>query len=421
MAKTTAYQPTARSRIGLDSLNFFLADVRDGVGPFLGIYLLTRHEWSAGQIGVAMSAMTFATMLAQSPAGMLLDITRFKRALVAVATLVVAICSVLMTQPAFVNLPAIVMFQALMGVSAAFLLPAVAAMTLGMVGNRRFPHRQGRNEVFNHAGNVVSALLAGALAHFLSIEWLFYALVIFALGSLISVLVIREADIDHDAARGKIEDKPLTGGSIIDVLRHRRIVMLGLTLVLFHFANAAMLPLVGQYLTIGDRDAASLYMSACIVIAQLVMIPVAWWAGRRAISWGRLPVFMIGLLALPLRGALYAVSNDPLWLLMVQALDGIGAGIFGVLWLIVAADLTHGTGRYNVTVGVLGTLFAMGAASSNLVAGYVVEASGYAGDFLFLAAFGVLAPIVYRLGVGETRPDDPEHASVGNVNFIPTA
>ncbi|WP_110693679.1 MFS transporter [Salinicola halophyticus] len=404
MSTNTAHQPTTRSRIGLDGLNFFLADVRDGVGPFLGIYLLTRHDWSAGQIGIAMSAMTFATMLAQTPAGMLLDITRYKRALVAIATLTVAVCSVLMTHPAFVNLPAIVLFQALMGVSAALLLPAVAAITLGMVGNRRFPARQGRNEVFNHAGNVVSAVIAGALAHFLSIEWLFYALVIFALGSLISVLMIQETDIDHDAARGKVAETPLTDGGMIHVLKHRRTLMLGLTLVLFHFANAAMLPLVGQYLTIADREAASMYMSACIVIAQLVMIPVAWWAGRKAMSWGRLPVFMLGLIALPLRGVLYTVSNDPVWLLAVQALDGIGAGIFGVLWLIVAADLTQGTGRYNVTLGVLGTLFALGAACSNLVAGYVVEATGYGGGFLFLAAFGVLAPIVYWLGVGETRP-----------------
>lgn len=411
-ASAPPHTPSRRSRRGLDGLNFFLADVRDGVGPFLGIYLLTRFDWSAGQIGLAMSAMTFATMLSQSPAGVLLDITRRKRLLTALATLVVAVCSVLMTLPAFVNLPAILLLQALMGVSAALLLPAVAAITLGMVGRRRFPERQGRNEVFNHAGNVVSALLAGLLAHFLSVEWLFYSLLLFACGSLISALMIRETDIDHVAARGAEAQEtkglaPQTSG-VLQLLRDRRLLMLGAALTLFHFANAAMLPLVGQYLTIGDQDAASLYMSACIVIAQLMMIPVAWWAGRRAQRWGRRPVFMLGLLALPLRGLLYGVSNDPLWLLLVQALDGIGAGIFGVLWLIVAADLTRGSGRYNAIVGVLGTLFALGAAASNLVAGYVVDASGYVGGFVFLAAFGALAPLVYWFGVGETRSADAD-------------
>lgn len=409
MANETAL-PTLRSRRGLDGLNFFLADVRDGVGPFLGIYLMTRFDWSAGQIGMAMSAMTFATMFAQSPAGVLLDITRRKRLLTAIATLVVAICSVLMTLPAFVNLPSILLLQAMMGVSAALLLPAVAAITLGLVGRRRFPERQGRNEVFNHAGNVVSALLAGLMAHFLSVEWLFYSLLLFACGSLISALSIRESDIDHIAARGATPDasRPRGEAGVLAVLRDRRVLMLGATLTLFHFANAAMLPLVGQYLTIGDRDAASLYMSACIVIAQLVMIPVAWWAGRTAASRGRRPVFLIGLIALPLRGLLYGVSNDPVWLLLVQALDGIGAGIFGVLWLIVAADLTRGTGRYNATVGILGTLFALGAALSNLVAGYVVDAGGYVAGFLFLAAFGCVAPLVFWFGVGETRPVEDE-------------
>lgn len=405
MANETAF-PTLRSRRGLDGLNFFLADVRDGVGPFLGIYLMTRFDWSAGQIGMAMSAMTFATMFAQSPAGVLLDITRRKRLLTALATLVVAICSVLMTLPAVVNLPSILLLQAMMGVSAALLLPAVAAITLGMVGSRRFPERQGRNEVFNHAGNVVSALLAGLMAYFLSVEWLFYSLLFFACGSLVSVLSIQESDIDHIAARGASPDaaRPRGEAGVLAVLRDGRVLMLGATLTLFHFANAAMLPLVGQYLTLGDRDAASLYMSACIVIAQLVMIPVAWWAGRKAVSWGRRPVFAIGLIALPLRGLLYGVSNDPVWLLLVQALDGIGAGIFGVLWLIVAADLTHGTGRYNATVGVLGTLFALGAALSNLVAGYVVDAGGYVAGFMFLAAFGCVAPLIFWFGVGETRP-----------------
>ena len=244
------------------------------------------------------------------------------------------------------------------------------------------------------------------MAHFLSVEWLFYSLLLFACGSLISALSIRESNIDHIAARGATPDaaRPRGEAGVLAVLRDRRVLMLGATLTLFHFANAAMLPLVGQYLTIGDRDAASLYMSACIVIAQLVMIPVAWWAGRTAANRGRRPVFLIGLIALPLRGLLYGVSNDPVWLLLVQALDGIGAGVFGVLWLIVAADLTRGTGRYNATVGVLGKLFSLGAAASNLVAGQVVDASGYVGGFLFLAAFGCAAPLIFWWGVGETRP-----------------
>jgi len=145
------------------------------------------------------------------------------------------------------------------------------------------------------------------------------------------------------------------------------------------------------------------YMSACIIIAQLVMIPVAKFTGDRADSWGRRPLFLVAFCALPIRGLIYTLSPSPYWIVGVQALDGIGAGIFGVLWVIVVADLTRGTGRYNVSLGAIATAVGLGAALSNLVAGYVVDWIGYPGGFLFLAACAIGAFLAFYFGVPETR------------------
>jgi sugar phosphate permease len=349
----------------LDWLNFFLSDVRDGIGPYLGIYLLATHHWDAGSIGVAMSAMGFATVVAQTPAGALIDSTRWKRLITAVASLTIALCCILMT--IFVKLPVIIFFQVLMGIAAAVLMPAIAAITLGLVGYRKYPERQGRNEMFNHTGNVAAAAVAGLLGHFIALEWLFYAVAIFAIGSIISVLRIRDKDIDNELARGAKrgeDDKTVHISGLMAVLGSKPLLVFALAIILFHFANAAMLPLVGQYLTVDANSGASLYMSACIIVAQLVMIPVAKFAGAYADIWGRRPVFLIAFAVLPIRGL---------------------------------------PGRYAVSLGAIAAATSIGASLSNLIAGYVANATSYAGGFVFLAMVAVLALVVFYFGVGETR------------------
>lgn len=176
--------------------------------------------------------------------------------------------------------------------------------------------------------------------------------------------------------------------------------------VLFHFANAAMLPLVGQYMATGVDHGASLYMSACIIVAQLVMMPMAAFAGRFSTRWGRKPVFLIALACLPLRGLLLALGSNPYYLVSIQILDGISAGIFGVINILIIADLTRGTGRYNVTQGIVATAISAGAALSNGIAGFVVDGVGYSGAFVFLAVVAVAAFALFYFGVPETgRPD----------------
>jgi MFS family permease len=191
------------------------------------------------------------------------------------------------------------------------------------------------------------------------------------------------------------------------VIRDRRIALFASSVTLFHFANAAMLPLAGELLAVNKTDGASLYMSGCIIAAQLVMVPVAALSGMAAERWGRKPVFLIGFAVLPIRGLLYTLSAKPSFVVAVQLLDGIGAGIFGVLAVLMVADLTKGTGRFNATQGAIATAQGCGAALSNVVAGYIVSAAGYGAAFLSLAGIAVIALILFCIAVPETRNDKP--------------
>ncbi|MGO9121545.1 MAG: MFS transporter [Desulfomonilaceae bacterium] len=396
-------QPSRQSLYALDCLNFFLADVGTGVGPFLATYLMANLHWNPAQIGVAMSIMGIATLLAETPCGALADAVKEKRLLIVVAaTLVGLSCSGITIFPNYFIDAA----QVIIGVAAAIFPLAVTAITLGIVGQQKFAIRIGRNEMFNHAGNVAAAVLAGAFGHFMGREWIFYIVTIFAGATIVSVLLIRKDDIDYFQARAaipKITPDRVIASSISAVLTDRNILVFALAVTLFHFANAAMLPLAGQLLARSDQNFASVDMAACIIAAQMVMVPVAFLSGKLAIKWGRKPVFLIGFAVLTIRGFLYILSDNPFFIVSVQLLDGFGAGIFGVLWVTVVADLTQGTGRYNLVLGAIATAQGIGASLSNLVSGYIVNAWGFNAGFLVLASIAASAFMVYCLFVPETK------------------
>ncbi|MDR3618943.1 MAG: MFS transporter, partial [Paludisphaera borealis] len=389
-------RPSPTSLRALDGLNFFLADVRDGMGPFLGTFLRDAHGWDAGRVGIALAASQFGTVLAQTPAGALIDRIRWKRRAVAAAAAVVAIgCAVLYLAP----IPAVVVVtQATIGAAATLLPPAIAALTLGVVGRAAMAVRTGRNEAFNHLGNVVAAALAGGLAYLFGYGGMFFLVAGMAASAIIAVSLIREQDIDHELARGgDVDGRKSEPIGLAALFQDHRIPIFVASAVLFHLANAAMLPLVGQKSADGLKEGAAVLMSACIIAAQVVMIPVAVLASRYAESWGRRPVFLIGFAVLPVRGLLYCLSVNPYYLVAVQLLDGIGAGIFGVVSILVVADLTRGTGRFNFTQGVLATATGVGAGASNLIAGFIVKEAGFDAGFIALAIVAALGCLFFAL------------------------
>jgi len=392
---------SARSLRALEWLNAIVADVRAGVGPYLAIYLRASRHWDPEQIGLAMSAMDLASVLGQTPAGGLTDRARDKRLLVVAAAVGVAAGSLLVVHSQHV--PPVIAAQALIGAMAALFPTAIAAITLGLVGPVRLPRQVGRNETWNHAGNIATAILAGLIGSYLAPEGIFYLVVALSIATIAVVLTIPGREIDPMEARGALDTEGLTHvSSVRALLMDRRIGIFGLCAVLFHFANAAMLPLVGQVLSLGKDHRAPLYMSACIITAQFVMVPVAAWAGRACAVYGRKWVLMIGFSVLPIRGVLYTLTADPIALIAVQILDGVGAGIFGVASVLVVADLTRGTGRFNLTNGAIGTATSLGASLSHVVSGLIVQHVGYDAAFLALSAVASIAVGCLWIAMPET-------------------
>ncbi|WP_416221107.1 MFS transporter [Rhodopseudomonas palustris] len=397
----------------LDALNFFLADVRDGLGPYLAIYLLSVQHWDEASIGLVMAVAALAGIVAQTPAGALIDRSTAKRGLLIAAATVVTLASV--TLPLLQSFEAVAATQALAGAAGAIFAPAVAAVTLGIVGPRAFARRTGRNEAFNHAGNAVAATLAGVSAYYFGPVVVFWLMSAMAVASIVATLSIPATAIDDhvargldpisgpnagEPARGQHHDQP-SGFKVL--LTCRPLLIFAASTVLFHFANAAMLPLVGQKLALVNRDLGTSLMSICIVAAQIVMVPVAMLVGHKAEIWGRKPIFAVALGVLALRGALYPLSDNPFWLVGVQMLDGVGAGIFGALFPLVVADLTRGTGHFNISQGAIATATGIGGALSTAVAGLIVVTAGYSAAFLTLAAIAALGLVLFVVLMPETR------------------
>jgi MFS family permease len=408
--------PSRRSLRALDLLAFFLADVKGGVGPFLAVYLQATRHWDPASIGMALAVTAVTGVIAGTPAGALVDRLRQKRELVALAALLIAVgCLVTVW---FWSEPGVMAAGALVGLVGAVFQPALAGISLGLVGYRWFDRRIGRNESFSHAGNVVAALSAGLLGYFVSQSWIFYTVAAVSVISALTAFGIRGDEINYELARGgehvgdgNANDEAARNlpharprvSHLSEVLTDRRILIFAASAVLFNFANAAMLPLVGQRISAGKPHISSLLMSACIIVAQLVMVPVAALAGRLTEARGRKSILLIGFIALPVRGVLFTLSDRPLFVISVQILDGVGAALFSVLSVLVVADLTKGTGRFNITQGAIATVAGVGASLGMLLAGLIVEYAGYQAAFLSLAAVATAALLIFWTLMPETK------------------
>jgi MFS family permease len=389
------------SRRGLDWLNFFLADVQSGVGPFLAIYL-AGSGWNEQTIGIALTGGGIAGIIAQTPAGALADRVHSKRALIAGGVITLAIGALMIA--VYPTFWAVMSAQTLIGVSSSVFGPTVVAISLGLVGRDLFDRRQGRNQTFNSAGNVVAAVSMGLIGYFLSNRGIFFFVVAFTIPTLWALARIKANEIDYAVARGSSDGAPATDTSSIEhLLKDRRLTIFLICAVLFHFANAAMLPLLGEMLSKGHGRSSMMFMSACVVTTQIVVTLLASWSGIKARQWGRKPLLLIAFGVLPIRGVLYTVTNAAPSLVAIQLLDGIAAAIFGVVSVLVIADLTKGTGRFNLTLGAVTTAVGIGAALSQSIAGGIVHRFGYHAGFLFLAAVAAGAFILLWTAMPETR------------------
>ena len=393
---TTASQRSPRA---LEAASFFLADVQAGVGPFLGVYL-QAHHWAPGQIGTAMTIGGLVALAATAPAGALVDGTTHKRGLIAFASVGTMLATLLLLfSTAF---PAVVTSQVLTALTGSVFGPALAGLTLGLVGQSGFDRQFGRVQVANHAGNVVAAALSGYLGWRFGFAAIFLLATAFAVLAIGTTYAIRRSDIDDRRARGMGEgqggDEGDAPGGFRLVWRSRPLLILAATLCLFHLGNAAMLPMFGLAVVGRGRADPALFTSATIVIAQLVMVGASLVAMRWMRTRGHWWIVMLTLIALPIRGLIAALWMDTWGVVPVQVLDGIGAGLQSVAVPALVAHLMNGTGRVNVAQGAVLAVQGLGAALSPALGGWVAQWYGFAPAFLCLGALAAFAVVIWSLG-----------------------
>lgn len=388
-----------RPAVALEALSFFMADVQAGVGPFLGVFLLARG-WRTDEIGSIMTLAGLAAMIATPTAGAFVDATRSKRALIVVATIVTTLASLLLLVTR--GYAAVATSQILAAVSGAVLLPAITGVTLGMVRAAGFDRQFGRNQMANHAGNVVGAALAGWLGWRYGFGAVFALAACFAAFAVVCVLLIPAHAIDYASARGLDDEQDAAAnsaprdtaahtqpGGLRTLFANRPLALLGAALALFHLGNAAMLPLYGMGVVAAHLGDPSAFTAQTIVIAQFVMIGAAWLAPRLIRRHGYWWVLLVSWCALPVRGVVAALVMNGAGVWPVQFLDGIGAGLQSVAVPALVVQLMKGSGRVNVAQGAVATAQGVGAALSPLLGGTLAQQLGYQGAFLALGAVSV--------------------------------
>lgn len=382
------------------ALNFFMADAQAGIGPFLGVFLQARG-WATGAIGSVLTIGGVAGMLATVPAGAFVDATRHKRALVVWSCVFTVIASAMLwLSPAYGLVVASQIATALAG---AAIGPALAGITLGMVGQADFGRRFGRNQVANHAGNVLGAALSGYLGWKFGFGAVFVLGAAFAVVAIVSVLAIPGSSIDDRIARGL--DR--AGGQVDRhsgfrvLLTSRPLLILAAALAMFHLGNAAIVPLYGLAIVASNQGNPAVFTAETIVIAQLVMVVASLAAIRLIHTRGHWLTILLTFMVLPIRGliAAFVIKNWGVW--PVQILDGVGAGLQGVAVPALVARLMYGTGRVNVGQGAVMTVQGIGASLSPMLGGEIAQAFGYRTAFLALG-FLSLGALALWLGYART-------------------
>jgi MFS family permease len=393
----------------LQSLNFFMADMQAGIGPFLGVFLLA-HGWRSGLIGSVMTIGGVAGMLMTAPAGALIDATRRKRGYVIVPGICTVLASmvILLSQSFWIAAAS----QVATAIAGAAIGPAVNGITLGMVRQAGFVRQNGHNQAFNHAGNMVGAGLSGFLGWKFGMPAVFWLAALFGVLSIASVLMIPREAIDDDVARGMKqggEDAAKVSGFKV-LAECKPLLILAAALACFHLGNGAMLPLYGMAVVAAKQGDPAGFVAVTIVVAQGVMIVASLVAMRMIEKEGAWVVMLISFLALPVRGLLAAFLINAWGVYPVQMLDGVGAGLQSVAVPALVARILNGTGRVNVGQGAVMTVQGLGASLSPAIGGWIAQGIGYGATFMILGAFA-LGSIALWVGFGSTLKPACDDAS----------
>ena len=385
---------------GLDWFVFFVADVQTGFGPFVSVFLTTQ-KWTQIDIGLILSAAGFVSLIGQMPGGALVDAARSERLVAGIA--IGAICVSALAYAALPIFPMVLSAAIVHSLASCVLGPAIAAISLGLVGHAAISERLGRNARFASIGTGLAAAVMAAVGYF-SPRAVFIVTVCLLIPALLALRSIAAGEIDPERAHGatsrRVQKPPTKPG---ELMQNRPLLIFAGCLLLFHMANAAMLPLVGSVVTMRSARWATILIGACIIVPQLVVAALSPLIGQRAQIWGRRPLLLIGFATLPVRGLLFAWVTNPESLVLIQILDGITAAVFAVMVPLVVADLTRGTGHFNLGQGIVGTFVGIGASLSATLAGYITDHFGSPAAFTGLAGIAAVGFAVAWLLMPETR------------------
>lgn len=406
----TTHSPSKRSLRGLDWFVFFVADVQTGFGPFVAVYL-TAEKWTQVDIGLVLTAAGLVGLVGQIPGGALLDWARSERFVAAIAVALIGTSA--LAYALFPIFPVVLAAACLHAAASCVLGPAIAAISLGLVGPSAIGERLGRNARFASIGAGLSAAVMGLVGYLVSTSAVFFVTASLLVPTWLALSTIVPREIDPEQAHGNLRARPRRDDSAVpagapttlrSLLTRSPLLIFGGCILLFHLSNAAMLPLMGSVLTTRVSDWATLLIAACMVGPQLVVALFSPWVGRQAQYWGRRPLLIAAFAVVPIRGLLFATVSEPYLLVAVQLFDGVTASVFSVLVPLTIADLTRGTGRFNLAQGMVGTMTGIGASLSPTLAGYVTDTYDSSAAFLSLAAVAAVGFTAVTLLMPETRP-----------------
>jgi MFS family permease len=397
-------QPSRQSLRGLDWFIFFLADVQTGFGPFIAVYLTTQ-KWTQVEIGFVLSIGGIVGLLGQMPGGAIVDAARSTKLVAGAAVLTICFCA--LGYAAFPVFPVVVTAATLHAMASCVLGPAIAAVSLGLVGPLRIGERLGRNARFASLGNGVAAAVMGTCGYYLSSRSVFVVTFLLALPTLYALSRIRARDINAAQAHGvALKTADYSQVRFRDLVRQRPLLIFAVAVLLLQLANAAMLPLMAGVVTTRSADWAPVLIAFCIVVPQAIVALSSPTVGRKAQQWGRRPFLLLGFAALAIRGFLFATVTDPYILVAVQLFDGVTAAVFSVMIPLIVADLAFGSGRYSLALGIVGTAGGIGASISTILAGFVADRFGAPTAFLGLACVAALGLAMIATIMPETRRNE---------------
>ena len=398
--------PSRESLRGLDWFIFFLADVQTGFGPFVAVYLTTQ-KWTQVEIGLVLSIGGVVALIGQMPGGAIVDAARSERLVAGIAVATIGVSA--LAYAAWPIFPVVAAAATLHAAASCVLGPAIAAISLGLVGPLAIGERLGRNARYASLGNGVAAAVMGTAGYLLSSRSVFLVTFMLAIPTLLALSRIREREIDvaqaHGAVPREVPDGEAT--SVVRLIRQRPLLIFAGSVLLLQLANAAMLPIMAGVVTTRSSQWAPALIAACIVVPQAIVALTSPSVGRKAEQWGRRPLLLTGFAALAIRGVLFSTVSDPYLVVAVQVFDGITAAVFSVMIPLVIADIAFGSGHFSLAQGIVGTATGIGASLSTVLAGYVTDRFGSSIAFLGLAAVAAAGLATIWLVMPETRRSAP--------------